>query len=311
MGDYPAMAESSFTVQYGGPALDAHVMPIRELAPAMLALGELFTDASKLLFPDFAKETPISLNVRAHKEGSFGIDLLLLGLGFWDQSVVLLNSPAVNALANLEQLLVGRRGLVALLKALRGQKPIEVITQAPGEIVYETDGMKLSFPPEVLTLHNNLTIRREIEAVVDPLRERGIETVTFKTASDPEPVVVAKDDLPGFVLSDDEEELGEPQEVKRFYEIVSLTFVEGNKWQFRESSGGPTFYAAIEDIDFVNAVLRGMETFASGDLLECIVLEQQVRSTKKGLQLRRRIQEVIRHERSGAQLQVACSGPRQ
>lgn len=46
------MAESAFTVTYDGPALATGRIPVRDLAPALLALGELFLDASSLVNPD-------------------------------------------------------------------------------------------------------------------------------------------------------------------------------------------------------------------------------------------------------------------
>ena len=53
------MAETSFGVLYDGPALDTGEIAVADLAPALLALGGLFTETSVLLYPS---RPPVSLN---------------------------------------------------------------------------------------------------------------------------------------------------------------------------------------------------------------------------------------------------------
>lgn len=60
------MAETTFGVNYDGPALDDGRMPVRDLAPALLALGELFREASAELYPDLP---PPALDVKATEKG--------------------------------------------------------------------------------------------------------------------------------------------------------------------------------------------------------------------------------------------------
>ena len=60
------MAEVDFAVEYDGPALQAGRMPVRDLAPALLALGEIFTDASRVFYPE---REPVALNIEATREG--------------------------------------------------------------------------------------------------------------------------------------------------------------------------------------------------------------------------------------------------
>ena len=42
------MSRTDFTLTYAGPALQDHEMNVRDLAPAMLAVGELFEALNRL-----------------------------------------------------------------------------------------------------------------------------------------------------------------------------------------------------------------------------------------------------------------------
>lgn len=47
-------SEVNFRVTYDGPALQAHVMDVRELAPAMIAMADLLKVANEELYGDKA-----------------------------------------------------------------------------------------------------------------------------------------------------------------------------------------------------------------------------------------------------------------
>jgi hypothetical protein len=109
------VAETTFGITYDGPALAAGTMPVRDLAPALLALGDLFTEASQVLYPDAG---PVALNIKATDEGSFDVHLILEAKDLWDQLVDMFTSDEVTALVNLQNLViggVGSMGLIALV----------------------------------------------------------------------------------------------------------------------------------------------------------------------------------------------------
>jgi len=68
------MAESEFGIEYAGPELDAGTMPVRDLAPALLAMGELVAAASLVVYPE---RPPVALNIKATEPGSFVVRLIL------------------------------------------------------------------------------------------------------------------------------------------------------------------------------------------------------------------------------------------
>ncbi|WP_164672344.1 hypothetical protein [Pseudomonas viridiflava] len=65
------MSKASLQIVYDGPALQTHEMEVSNLAPALLALGELFEEANTTL-NDY--RTKVSVNVKgSFKTGCFAI----------------------------------------------------------------------------------------------------------------------------------------------------------------------------------------------------------------------------------------------
>ena len=56
------MSQTSFSIAYDGPAVESGSMDVRDLAPALLALGQLFDAANSVLNDE---RTTISVNVQA------------------------------------------------------------------------------------------------------------------------------------------------------------------------------------------------------------------------------------------------------
>jgi hypothetical protein len=80
------MAETAFDLTYEGDAIAEGRMPIRDLAPALLALGEMFAEASELVEPS---RPPASLNIEATGKDSFVVHLVLAG---WDHIIDIFSS---------------------------------------------------------------------------------------------------------------------------------------------------------------------------------------------------------------------------
>jgi hypothetical protein len=265
-------------------------MPVRDLAPALLALGDVFAHASRQLYPD---RDPVALSIKATEEGSFLVHLILEASQRWEVIRDMFGSETADALSNLRDLVVAPGvGLFFLFRSLRGRKVLsQNNSPVAGHMIVTLDDQTIiEVPAEVLAMYQNIEIRRNARRVVAPLNREGVERVVFEDPGKP-PVVIEKPDLPTFELPEDEEILSE-QEITMVLEIAAPSFQEGNKWRF--SDGESTFWAAIEDQVFLSRVQSGIESFRKGDALQCRVKIIQTRDAE-GLHTERRIVDVLDH----------------
>lgn len=284
------VAEATFTVTYDGPALDEGRMPVRDLAPALLALGDLYTQASLILYPD---REPVALHIEATEEGSFDVHLILEAKKAWDELIDIFGTHGASALANLLQDVSGSMGVVWLIKRLKSRR-IERRESAPEPGMVRLtldDTTTVEVPTDVLRLYESIEIRRKTREVVEPLTREGVDEVRFTANGEPL-VDVQKADVPAFDLPEDEPEQLLDQVVERHLAIVSPVFFEGRKWRFTD--GAHEFNADIEDEGFIARVDAG-ERFGKGDVLRCRVREIQTRRIPGGLRTDYTVLEVLEH----------------
>lgn len=259
------MAEAAFGVTYDGPALADGRMPVRDLAPALLALGEIFAEASALSYPD---KEPVALNFQATAEGSFEVHLILEATGVWNQVVDLLNTDGADALSNLMQIVGGGYGLFAFIRAITRRLIKKQEEVSPGRIrVTLEDGATLEVAAEVLALYRNSNARSQARQVVEPLKRAGVDELKLEAAEGDVQVNVSAAEVREFEPVEEAEVPLLEREGPMILAIASVAFIEGNKWRF--SDGDRTFYATLEDEGFLRRVEAGAEAFRNGDFLKC------------------------------------------
>jgi len=283
------MAETAFGVTYDGPALADGRMPVRDLAPALLALGDAFVAASTLLYPE---RNPVALNIKATQQGSFVIDLILEGGDVWDRVTDIFSSDGASALVNLKELLLGGTvGVIALTKWLkrRSIKSREALQSGYVRLTGD-DGATIEVPAETLALHGNLAVRQSVRKVIEPVTRDGVDRVEFRTETEVS-ISVSKEEAAAFDVAEGEAEPLLDRETEIFASIVAPSFKEDNKW--RLSDGESSFYAEMADEAFQSRVARG-ESFRKGDVLHCRlrVVQSQL---DDALHTERTIIEVLDH----------------
>jgi len=292
---------STFRVTYDGPALQTNEMDVRELAPALLAVGDLLEVATRELIPG---NTKAQVNVRgSFKTGSFGIEF---GLAMsWVRD--LLAGPEFTATANALAVLgaIGflaskKNNLLAALKWLRGRQITRVEVQQESATIYvEADYLAVEL--NVLKLIRSIPVRDACERMTEPLTQPGITDLYVGRDEGDVAVHITKDERDWFVAPDTDEELLVDEVRRMVFSIVSLAFKEDNKWRLHD--GTNTINATISDLDFQHRVDMDQIAFSKGDVLICQVRVRQWQ-TAKGAKTEHEVIKVLEHRMPGRQISL-------
>jgi len=259
------MSTSQFSLVYDGDALRAGEMDVRELAPALLGVGELFEEANRQLN---AERASLSVNVRAgFKQGSFVIDLSA-HQDIIEQIKGLITGEHIVVTAALVTIIFGGRGLFDLLKRSKGEKPESVTTLEDGNVQLVFQNSPVIVTGNVFNLYESPRVRQAVKPVVKPLENPGIDDL--KAIQDGEVLSeVTRGDLLGLTRIRMEEKILDESEGIRFLQIVSVSFKEENKWRLAEGQS-EAFYS-MEDPDFRQKIAQYSEKFGKDDSLKCKV----------------------------------------
>ena len=288
------MSNCTFSIAYLGPAVDAGAMPVKDIAPALLALGEIF-DAANDEFNDEAARVEIYVN--ATSTGSFQIDLDLTQT-IYQKFSSLLSSETVTTVYELKELLVaGGLGVIWLVKKLRGRAADKAEETDEGKLrlTVGSDTL-LEINPKVYELYNNPRVRNALQSLIaDPLRKDGIDVFQVRTGTDLSESV-SKDEAEYFCgMPESDADVLTTNVLETAFVISTVAFKKGNKWRFYD--GNATISAEIADEVFLRKVAAGEEVFANGDVLICRVRIQQTESRLSGVHSVYTIEKVLEHKR--------------
>lgn len=303
----PDMSKATFHVLYDGPALANHEMNVRDLAPALLALGQLLEETNAAVNDGKAK---VSVQVRASfKTGCFGIELEVVQSLIQQIHLAFSTESVANAKSLLEWIgliwdtaakTAGTIGsLIVFLKWLKGRTIKKVVLLDNGNVRVVLDDDAVEAESTVIALFRQAKLRQALEDVLQPLERDGIEEFAVTDQKQTERfLTVSKQELRYFTAPDEQPEMLAEDEVVMNLQLVNVAFREDNKWRF--SDGNSTFYAQVEDVDFLNKV-QSNEPFARGDILKARLRRIQSLSGET-MKTEYIVLTVLEHRRSGVQL---------
>lgn len=303
------MSSTEFSVVFEGDPFDNGEIDVNDLAPALLALGNVVQSANSVLNGDRADAR---LKVRATQKGSFDAVLML------DVSWVADLLDAVNAHPDrmvaadklVDLLMKGGTivggttvGLLAVLRLLKGKKPDQLQETDKGTEI-TINQTTILVEPETLRLLEDRNTREAVQKFGnEALNIKGLKQLRIERGDDSE-MFLKPNDAPAFNMPSPDEE--EPESVVSqrnvWLKIVTSQFKDGYKWRFTDGGERP-FMADMEDTEFLNNVLSGDTTLSANDALHCTVREEQeMRST--GLQKSIFVEKVIEHRQGPTQLKL-------
>jgi hypothetical protein len=290
-----------FSVSYDGEALANHEMNVKDIAPALLALGELIEEANRMLNGD---KTKVAVNIKATEPGSI-IVALTAHQDLLSQAISLFDSEGVNAFLNLKEILkilgIGGGGVLGLIKWIKGREIKNVTRVDTGDFKIELEDGEVTVTKKVeIELFQAIKIRKNIETIVNrPLKKDGVEAVSFKV--DNNEGVIVKDEADYFVAPIVEQEILGETEIEQSLQIVNISFQEGGKWRF--SDGNATFYADILDIAFLETVQKNEVAFAKDDVLQ-VKMHRKQYMTDAGIRADYTVLKVLGHRSAAVQIKL-------
>lgn len=298
------MSTSAFKISYSGPSLDSGAMDVRELAPALLAIGSLLEESNRVLN---GSSSSVYVKVKHFEDGSFGISFEVFQK-LSDQLIGLLTGETVTAATNLVGLL-GFAGasyitLWGLIKKLKGRKPQKVTQLENGNISVYFGQEIVTISDPVFQLYRDVNVRKHLCNALQPLEKQGIDEI--KIVSEGQLIESAtKAELPYFQTPEIEDELIAEDERIAVFSIHSLSFKDDNKW--RLSDGTNTFFVTIKDAGFLEKVNQDLISFSKGDILR-IRLLVRTWTVKEGIKTEYEAREIIDHQSGTKQYALPFEG---
>ncbi|WP_145525319.1 hypothetical protein [Yersinia rohdei] len=264
--------DMKFRIVYDGPALENHEMDIRDLAPALIALSDVFEEAAKTIY---GKKATVTVKVNASfKAGSFGIDLLASSPSWIKQAIEFLSGDPVSATLNLITLLglskvagtQTTRGLLDLIKWI-GPRKVKSIHKLPNRNVkIFIDDEEEVFEEDVVELYKNYKLRESLQEVIArPLEKEGIDSFAATLDEGKTFVTVSKHEAEFFYIERPVDSILSENTTEKALQVINVSFSEGNKWRF--SDGSASFLAEITDEHFLQDVNSMKLNFSKGDML--------------------------------------------
>ncbi len=289
-------------IAYTGGAVNDGIMEVEDFAPALLSLGKLVRAANETLnHPECTLKTYIKADVQ---KGSFEVNIEVvqtivekITALFSDDgySIERIFCYIFGGAVTTEKALgsISKSGnhilsLVDLYKKLKGSK-IKKIEN--GDLI-EIAGEQFVVDSEILKLYENADVRKNIEKVVAPLSEQGIDGFEFRDEESKTLERINAGEQEYFKYVQDIEEKNTEIDIKEeimFLTILSPSF-DGNKWRLHDGMSS-SFYS-INDEEFNKKIKQRELTFGSGTTLRC---ERQIKQevTADGLKTEYIITKVI------------------
>jgi hypothetical protein len=255
-----------FTLIYDGEILRANRMDVREVAPALIAVGDLFHETYAVL--GGTAEAPLRLDIEAFRPGSFTVRFLLDNAGHLGDDAAVLFSAGVQTLNNVLETVTKT---LDIIKRLRGRDVDAALTSDGTHIrIPGLDGdMEISSSERLLLVRRSW--RKAARDTLAPLEESA-EEVRIEVG-DKRLFVANRDDFQSFVVPVEKTEPLTVNLIEVIAHLVAPSFRRGEMWRLAFDERSP--WVTIEDEHFLDQVESGQIRLGSKDVMRCRMRMEQ------------------------------------
>lgn len=250
---------------YDGPAVEDHKIPVEVLAESLMALNRMASTTNKKLFKNGAS---VSLSVHALKQGSFGVELILESR-IIDQLKDLLSGDTATAIANGKTIVEILLGVFLFHKWCKGRNPTKIEHLENEETRVFINQESITVNNTTFVIHQNT--KEDCDVFLQPLSREGINDM--RLSSTKTEFSLSKEEFIEFAKEPFENVLSE-NTARVFVQVDAPNFKQDRKW--RCTFNGQSILVTVLDDDFVKRVDDHLETFGSGDILECDLMTRQI-----------------------------------
>jgi len=234
------MSEASVQMAYEGDAVATHMMEVNDLAPALLAIGDLCKNSNRVINGD---KVSVKVFVKSDFENKcFQIDFQVLQT-LYGQVMELLQDARITSAKELLEW-IGILGglptvsLLAYLKLRRGRKveSIKKIDTGNVEVTFEGDNNSVTINQIVLDLSEDNKVIKAVKEVIKPTQIDGIDSVEFRDKKQVYEKITQSEavDIISMGSVTGEEDILEPQIIEARLVIHSPVFDEKSEiWRFK------------------------------------------------------------------------------
>jgi hypothetical protein len=277
------LTKARFEIAFEGDPFEDGEIDVRDLAPTLLAFGNVVQTANKALNGDRADAC---LKVAATDQGSF-VAALTMDVGWLTDMLDAMSAHPQRVVAadQLMDLLIkagsivggGAMGLFAAIKALKGKRPEKVEARGDGTTEITVNQSTFVVDDRTVALLQDLPTREAVEDLgAKAARVDGLDNLRIGTDSaEVEAVRLARTDFPSLKVPPEPDEPDtEITHRDAWLKIVSVHFRDGYKWRFSDGGERP-FTAEMEDAEFQNKVQEGLVALNANDAIRCRLREEQ------------------------------------
>jgi len=305
------MTKARFEIAFEGDPFDDGEIDVRDLAPTLLAFGNIVQAANKALNGDRADAR---LKVAATDQGSF-VAALTMDVGWLTDMLdaVSAHPQRVVAAEQLMDLLIKAGGIVSgsavglftAIKVLKGKRPEKVEPLGDGTTQITINQTTFVVDDRTVALLQDLPTREAVEDLgTKAARVDGLDSLRIGVDSgDVDAVRLTRSDLQSLKVPPEPDEPDtDVTHRDAWLKIVSVHFRDGYKWRFSDGGERP-FTAEMEDADFQNKVQEGLTTLNANDAIRCRLREEQSLSASSLLKIVY-VEEVLEYRPGARQMSL-------